>query len=141
MGLAGRDTEWAGPRGGCAKSCTQTSHSDEESYRNVKIFDVCRKIHFESVRLWYRFEKSRKSIFIGFSGGKRFSRIGEIWSRIGEICLASRDRASRRWILQILESPGPAQRNILKGIGEISKGFEEIRRDLSRRRVQNLDFY
>ena len=56
-----------GPRLACANA--ENSHLDAESDRNVKIFGVFGKIHFESVRLWYRFEKNRKSILNGFSGG------------------------------------------------------------------------
>ena len=52
--------------------CTPNYHPNEKTDRNVKIFYVFGKIHFESIRFWYCFEKLRKSIFNGFFGGGDF---------------------------------------------------------------------
>ena len=109
-------------------SCTnaENSHLDAGSDRSVGIFflGVFATIDFEIVRLRDRSEKSRKIVFQQILRRRQISRILRTGERIG---LASRDRAGRRWnskIFEILGSPEPARKKILKDFGRVSRGSE-----------------
>ena len=80
-GSTGRGTQWPGLRWGAADSASQKCHSDEESDRNVKIFDVLAAIHFEINQLRHRFQKIRKSTFDGFFGGGHLRGFGRGWGQ------------------------------------------------------------
>ena len=97
-----------------------------EPFIGFCIFYVFGKTHFESVRLWYRFEKCWKSIFIGFSGGS-----DEGSADFYNFCHFCDFREG-------IESSEPAR---MESWGISLSKMKEFGAGQAWGRVQNLDFY
>ena len=126
----------AGSEMGLWEFCSQNCHSDEESYRHVRIFYVFAKSDLEILWLRHRFQKCRKSIFNGFLEAAVFEHC-EDW--IGDS-------------IQSRSSQAEVDFRDFRGSGELGDGpekdfkwfwriFEDFESNPSQPTVQNLDFY